>query len=129
MKNDLFIILILLLFTTSCERVETEGFHKFNSEKWKETNCDFTNYRKNVVYDLIYHNLHFFENGTRVKGVFDLLGEPLSIDSISNKYTYCLEIKDDNDSRDPYGGTNLQLTFDKDSTLIFWRINEYWYMP
>lgn len=131
------IILILFVFLI----VSCDDSIKFDSKKWKpvESGLYGKNYRKKMVFDLVNNELDFgnFANvkGTSSVQVEKLIDKPYRImtDTIPNllqSFSYYYHISEKFDyGIDPNGGMTLQLVFDKDSTLVNWKINEYWNRP
>ncbi len=127
------IFFIFILFSCS----NTENQMEFNSDKWKpyENGVTGINYRKKMVFDLVHNKLKFRKlekKGTHLNEVIKLIGEPERINTTnhSEKFVYYYEIEEKFEYNiDPNGGTTLELTFDKDSTLTYWVINEFWYEP
>ena len=99
---------------------------KFDSQKWTaiENGLYGKNYRKKMINDLISNKLKFGnENGTNRKEVIELIGKPDFINDCGNDYeTYSIEEKIG--LIDPNGYTYLNLEYNKDSVLIFWKIEE-----
>ena len=125
---------VFVLFILSCDNSMT-----FNSRKWKpiESGLHGENYRKKMVFDLVNNVLNFGDynnlKGTSLTKVEKLIGEPYRKDTVSNllrNFSYYYQVNEKYDYNiDPNGGINLELEFDKDSTLINWTINEYWFRP
>jgi|SaaInlLV_10m_DNA_1039704.scaffolds.fasta_scaffold13392_2 hypothetical protein len=124
MKKFYVIILnlFILIFIFGCGSDNM----KFNSKKWTaiENGLYGENFRKKMVNDLVSNKLQFgSENGTNRKEVIKLIGEPDFIDNSGAEYeTYRVEEKIG--MIDPNGYTSLKLEYNKDSILIFWKIEE-----
>jgi len=114
--------LLILIFIVGCESNDM----KFDSQKWTaiENGLYGKNYRKKMINDLISNKLKFGnENGTNRKEVIELIGKPDFINDCGNDYeTYSIEEKIG--LIDPNGYTYLNLEYNKDSVLIFWKIEE-----
>jgi hypothetical protein len=119
--KKIIILTSILILTLGCNSNEK----KFNSRDWKpiENGLYGENNRKKMVNDLIFNNLQFDQNkGTKRKSVITLIGEPDFIDDCSEYETYRIEEKFG--LIDPIGYTFLKLEYNKDSILIYWKIEE-----
>ena len=136
MKKILLIFALLISFGlgyfTKYRSIKNEGWKTFVSSKWKpyEQGVHGENYRKQMIFDLTYNVL---QNGTEkkmnIKKIFELLGKNKIIETEKGfKISYEVEEKY-GWNIDPEGGTILNLTFDKDSILQNWVINEFWHKP
>ena len=130
--EKLSLIILLNILFVSCSKNE-----KFDSKKWipYESGILFK-HRKKSVFDLTHNVLEFGildKKGTNVQKVRQLLGKPNLIEKSTHSdfnfyYQYEVEEKFEYNI-DPHGGMDLTLYFEKDSTLVQWKINEYWYRP
>jgi len=122
MRKTISIIfnLLILILIVGCESNDM----KFDSKKWTaiENGLYGENFRKKMLNDLIFNTLNFGSRyGINRKEVIKLIGEPDFIDDCGNDYeTYRVEEKIG--FIDPNGYTFLKLEYDKDSVLIFWKI-------
>jgi len=114
--------LLILFLIVGCESNDM----KFNTQKWTaiENGLYGENFRKKMVNDLVFEKLEFGnEKGTSRKEVISLIGEPDFIDNCGEEYeTYRVEEKIG--MIDPNGYTLLKLEYNKDSVLIYWKIEE-----
>ncbi len=115
-----------------CHAVKTLNF---DSSKWQsiESGLYGKNYRKKMVFDLVYNVLHTTQlslnnEGTPISEIKKLIGNPYMINIEEGCLIYEIEEKFDY-TIDPNGGMDLKLYFDKDSILNSWRIEEFWYKP
>ena len=120
--NIIILNFLILIFIIGCE----SNNMKFNSKKWTaiENGLYGVNYRKKMVNDLVFNKLEFgSKNGTNRKEVINLIGEPDFINKCSTEYeTY--RVGEKIGMIDPIGYTFLKLEYNKDSVLIFWKIEE-----
>ncbi len=132
-RNILFSFSIYLLISCQSENKKVE----FNSKKWQsyEQGIYNENYRKKMVFDLVYNHLDTRMNNQNkidIKEIKKLLGFPIRIDTLTHygKFYFVYEVEEKNEYNiDPNGGMNLELHFDQDSILTYWKINEFWFKP
>ncbi len=95
---------------------------KFDKSKWDKRFDGFYEYRENMVQDLIKNHL---EKGMKLKKVVELLGEPTNYQNKKNNEIYYEIMVDYGWNIDPMEGKELQIKFDKDSTVTTFRL-EHW---
>ena len=118
MKTRTLIITLTFFILSACDT----DTRTFNSKDWK-TQMDGTYpYREFMVSDLLKNHL---DTGMKYEKVIDILGDPVwNKDSLSNKIWYEILI-DYGFDIDPVSGEDLVLTFNQDSTLRDYKINEW----
>ncbi|ANI87970.1 hypothetical protein A9P82_00740 [Arachidicoccus ginsenosidimutans] len=110
MKAPLFIIVSLLLF--SCSNIP------FNRKKWNEIDAGVPYYRKDMLEDLTTNHKLI---GLKYPELISLLGQAEFRSSDSLIYTIDLHY----DVIDPDYGKDLVFTFNKDSIITSFKINEW----
>jgi len=95
---------------------------EFEKSKWNDRFDGFYEYRENMVQDLMENHL---AKGMELKKVVELLGEPGNYQNKKdNEITYEIMV-DYGWNIDPMEGKELYIEFDKDSTVIDFRL-EHW---
>jgi len=139
MKKQIIILLSLIIgfelgYFVKYRSDKNAGWDTFESAKWipYEQGVQGENYRKKMVLDLVHNQLEFGDNGTKYAQLVKLIGKSSTIEDGKPYASFMLveEIEEKYGwNIDPEGGTNLLLFFDKDSTLVHWRIEEFWHKP
>jgi hypothetical protein len=112
------LILISSLLTISCGKNEI----KFNELTWNERDDMFYKNRELMVNDLMENQLH---KGMKYKELLEMLGNPENHENLKPN-TIAYEIMVDYGSDiDPVEGKDLYMIFNKDSTLIDFKLKHW----
>lgn len=112
------LILISSLLTISCGKNEI----KFNELTWNERDDMFYKNRELMVNDLMENQLH---KGMKYKELLEMLGNPENYENLKPN-TIAYEIMVDYGSDiDPVEGKDLYMIFNKDSTLIDFKLKHW----
>ncbi len=94
---------------------------EFEKSKWNKSLDGFYEYRENMIQDVMENRL---KKGMKLNKVIELLGEPRNYQNKNNHEIYEIMVNYGLNI-DPMEGKELHIEFDKDSTIIDYKL-KYW---